>query len=111
MAARLTGPVMALRGEVAYAAAKPGMVGRVRGLALDAEASGVTTNVVAPGWIATGAQTEDEYAYGLRTPIGRSGTAEEVASLIACLCAPSAAYLTGQCLVIDGGNSIAEERA
>jgi 3-oxoacyl-[acyl-carrier protein] reductase len=111
LVASLTGPVMAMRGEVAYAAAKAGVVGLVRGLALDAASAGVTVNAVAPGWIATDSQTAAERAQGLRTPLGRSGTADEVASLIAYLCTPSASYVTGQCLVVDGGNSIAEERA
>ena len=111
MVASLTGPVMAMRGEIAYGAAKAGLVGLVRGLALDAAGSGVTVNAVAPGWIATDSQTPHEHEQGLRTPMGRSGTAAEVAGLIAYLCTPSASYLTGQCLVVDGGNSIAEERA
>jgi 3-oxoacyl-[acyl-carrier protein] reductase len=111
MVASLTGPVMAMRGETAYGAAKAGVVGLVRGLALDVAASGVTVNAVAPGWIATGSQTADEHSQGLRTPMGRSGTADEVAGLVAALCTPSSSYVTGQCLVVDGGNSIAEERA
>ena len=111
LVASLTGPVMAMRGEVAYGAAKAGVVGLVRGLALDGAGAGVTVNAVAPGWIATDSQTAAEHAQGLRTPLGRSGTAGEVAGLIAYLCTPSASYVTGQCLVVDGGNSIAEERA
>ncbi len=111
MVSSLTGPVAAMRGEVAYCAAKAGVVGLVRGLALDAAASGVTVNAVAPGWIATGSQTGHEHAQGLRTPLGRSGTPEEVAGLIGFLCAPASSYVTGQCLVVDGGNSIDEERA
>jgi 3-oxoacyl-[acyl-carrier protein] reductase len=111
MVASLTGPAMGMRGEVAYGAAKAGVVGLVRCLALDAAAAGVTVNAVAPGWIATDSQTPHEHEQGLRTPLRRSGTAAEVASLIAYLCTPSAAYVTGQCLVVDGGNSIAEERA
>lgn len=111
MVSSLTGPVMAMRGEVAYCAAKAGVTGLVRGLALDSAAAGVTVNAVAPGWIATDSQTPDEHKQGLRTPVGRSGTPEEVAGLIAYLCSPSSSYLTGQCLVVDGGNSIAEERA
>jgi 3-oxoacyl-[acyl-carrier protein] reductase len=111
MVASLTGATMAMRGEVAYGAAKAGMVGLVRGLALDAARSGVTVNAVAPGWFAPDSQTAAEHAQGLRTPLGRSGTAAEVAGLIAYLCTPSASYVTGQCLVVDGGNSIAEERA
>jgi 3-oxoacyl-[acyl-carrier protein] reductase len=111
MVASLTGPAMGMRGEVAYGAAKAGVVGLVRGLALDSAAMGVTVNAVAPGWIATDSQTPEEHQQGLRTPIGRSGTADEVAGLIAYLCSPSSSYLTGQCLIVDGGNSIAEERA
>ncbi|MFI6833805.1 SDR family NAD(P)-dependent oxidoreductase [Kribbella sp. NPDC050241] len=111
MVASLTGPVMGMRGEVAYCAAKAGVVGLVRGLALDSAVAGVTVNAVAPGWIATDSQTPDEHRQGLRTPVGRSGTPEEVAGLIAYLCSPSSSYLTGQCLIVDGGNSIAEERA
>lgn len=111
MVASVTGPVMAMRGESAYAAAKAGMVGLARSMAVDFAADGVTVNAVAPGWIATGSQTDHEREQGLRTPMRRSATADEVASAITWLCTPGAAYTTGQCLVVDGGNSIAEERA
>lgn len=111
MVASVTGPVMAMRAESAYAAAKAGMVGLARSLAVDFAADGITVNAVAPGWIATGSQTDHEREQGLRTPMRRSATADEVASAIAWLCTPGAAYTTGQCLVVDGGNSIAEERA
>ena len=111
MVASVTGPVMAMRGEAAYAAAKAGMVGLARSLAVDFAADGITVNAVAPGWIATGSQTDDEREQGLSTPMRRSATPDEVASAIAWLCTPGAAYTTGQCLVVDGGNSIAEERA
>lgn len=111
MVASVTGPVMAMRGESAYAAAKAGIVGLARSMAVDFAADGVTVNAVAPGWIATGSQTDHEREQGLRTPMRRSATADEVASAITWLCTPGAAYTTGQCLVVDGGNSIAEERA
>ena len=111
MVASVTGPVMAMRAESAYAAAKAGMVGLARSLAVDFAADGITVNSVAPGWIATGSQTDHEREQGLRTPMRRSATADEVASAIAWLCTPGAAYTTGQCLVVDGGNSISEERA
>lgn len=111
MVASVTGPVMAMRAESAYAAAKAGMVGLARSLAVDFAADGITVNAVAPGWIATGSQTDHEREQGLRTPMRRSATADEVASAIAWLCTPGAAYTTGQCIVVDGGNSIAEERA
>jgi len=102
---------MAMKNEVSYAAAKAGMTGLMKALALDEAAQGITVNAVAPGWIATESQTESEKAEGATTPIGRSGTPLEIAAAIAFLVSPNASYITGQTLVVDGGNSIAEERA
>jgi len=105
------GPVSAMPNDAAYAAAKAGIVGFTRALALEVASRGVTVNAVAPGWIATGSQTEDEAAAGLATPAGRSGTPDEVAAVIEFLCRPDASYVTGQLVVIDGGNAILEARA
>lgn len=109
--ASTTGVTGAMLGESAYAAAKAGVVGFTRAIALEYAPHGITANAVAPGWIATGSQTTDETRQGLATPKGRSGSPDEVAHIIAMLCAPQASYITGQCIVVDGGNSIAEERA
>ncbi len=109
--ASVTGPVMAMRHDPAYAAAKAGLVGLTRALALDHAHDGITVNAVAPGWIETGSQTPNERTEGFVAPLGRSAAPDEVASAIAWLATPGAAYTTGQCIVIDGGNSIAEERA
>ena len=104
----VTGSVASNPGEAAYSAAKAGIDGMTKSLAIEFGSKGITVNSVLPGWIGTASQTEAEEAGGRNTPIGRSATAEEVANGIVFLASREASYITGVSLVIDGGNTIQE---
>ncbi len=104
----VTGPMVSAAGNPAYSAAKGGIDGLMRSLAIELGPAAVTVNSVNPGWIKTGSATEQEIEAGAHTPIGRPGTPDEVAAAILMLAAPEASYITGQTLVVDGGNIIQE---
>jgi 3-oxoacyl-[acyl-carrier protein] reductase len=104
----VTGPLVANPGSAGYASAKAAMDGLTRAIAIEVARQGVTVNSVAPGWIETGSSLAEELTAGNHTPIGRPGHAEEVAELIAFLASERASYITGQSIVIDGGNTIQE---
>lgn len=109
--ASTSGPVQAFVGDAAYHAAKAGMWGFTRATAIEAAADGITVNAIAPGWIATASQLESESKAGLLTPMKRSGTPDEVAHAVFFLAVPQASYITGQLIVVDGGNSVPEDRS
>lgn len=104
----VTGPMVSAPGNPAYSAAKAGLDGLMRALAIELGRRGTTVNSVNPGWIETGSATAEEIRAGSHTPIGRPGTPDEVAAAVVMLVAPEASYITGQTLVVDGGNIIQE---
>lgn len=104
----VTGPVVSNPGEASYSAAKAAIVGMSRALAIEVGANNITVNNVLPGWIGTASQTEAEAAGGANTPVRRSAEAGEVANAIVFLASEEASYITGESLVVDGGNTIQE---
>jgi 3-oxoacyl-[acyl-carrier protein] reductase len=109
--ASTSGPVQAFLGDPGYHAAKAGMIGLTRAVALEVAGAGITVNAVSPGWIATGAQLTIEHTAGSYTPLGRSGTPAEVAAAVRFLADPAASFITAQQIVVDGGNSLPEDRS
>jgi NAD(P)-dependent dehydrogenase (short-subunit alcohol dehydrogenase family) len=94
-------------GQANYSAAKAGLLGLSRSVARELGSRGITCNVVAPGPIVTG-MTEamgEEWLAGVGdlVPLGRPGTAEECAAVIAFLCSEPAGYVTGALVPVDGG--------
>jgi 3-oxoacyl-[acyl-carrier protein] reductase len=94
-------------GQANYAAAKAGLIGMVKSLAKEVGPRGIRVNAVAPGYIATdmtAALTDDQREQVRKaTPLGRLGTPEDVAGVVAFLCSPDAAFITGSVIRIDGG--------
>ncbi|HWM06219.1 MAG TPA: SDR family oxidoreductase [Actinophytocola sp.] len=103
-------PERALPGWSAYAAAKAAMAALTRCWARELGAHGITVNLVAPGWIpverhadATTASLRD---YVTDVPLGRIGIPEDVAAAVAFLASADGGFVTGQCLVVNGGHTL-----
>ena len=96
--------VLGNRGQVNYSAAKAGLIGAAKALALELAKRQITVNCVAPGLIATDmAAGADLESVAKSIPVRRMGRPEEVAELVAYLCSDLAAYVTRQVIRIDGG--------
>ena len=106
--ASVTGPLVSNPGSAGYSAAKAAIVGMSRSLAIEVAKHNITVNNVAPGWIKTASSTEQELVGAQNTPMGRAGKPAEVGNLIAFLASDESSYITGQLIVIDGGNTIQE---
>ncbi len=98
---------MGSAGQVNYAAAKSGLVGMARSLARELGSRGVTTNVLAPGFIETdmtaelGADLVKKYAEQI--PLGRFGSVDDIAGAVEFLASEAASYITGALIPVDGG--------
>ncbi|MEY8878574.1 MAG: SDR family NAD(P)-dependent oxidoreductase [Leptothrix sp. (in: b-proteobacteria)] len=97
--------------HVHYSSAKAGVIGLMRGLAVETARDGVRVNAVAPGYICTAQLLSPEHSLGPEgvehaarfIPMGRVGEPEDIADVIAFLCSHAARYLTGQVITVDGG--------
>jgi 3-oxoacyl-[acyl-carrier protein] reductase len=94
-------------GQVNYAAAKSGLLGMARSLARELGSRGVTTNVVAPGFIETDmtAELSDDLVnkYAEQIPLGRFGSVDDIAGTVEFLAGDAAGYITGALIPVDGG--------
>ncbi len=96
--------IKGLSGQVNYSAAKGGLIAATKSLAQEVAKKGITVNGVAPGYISTEMTNDlDEKELKRSIPVGRFGTPEEVAEVVAFLSSKNASYITGEIISINGG--------
>ena len=99
--------LMGNAGQTNYAASKAGLIGFTKSLARELASRNITVNAVAPGFVVTdmtaGLSDQVKDTIHSKIPLSRTGTPEEIASAVAYLASPEAAYITGQVLCVDGG--------
>ncbi|NNH88115.1 3-ketoacyl-ACP reductase FabG2 [Acinetobacter terrae] len=96
--------VMGNRGQVNYSAAKAGLIGATKALALELAKRKITVNCVAPGLIETEMVTEEVKEHALKMiPLQRMGQVDEVAKVVKFLCSDDASYITRQVISVNGG--------
>jgi 3-oxoacyl-[acyl-carrier protein] reductase len=108
----ITGPITGYPGWAHYGASKAGMLGFMRTAAMELAPHGITINAVMPGCIKTEAIAELGEAFEQATarviPLQRFGTPEEIGHAVSFFASPEASYITGQTLVVDGGQVLPE---
>ena len=96
--------LMGNRGQVNYSAAKAGLIGATKALALELAKRKITVNCVAPGLIETEMVTEEVKEHALKMiPLQRMGQVDEVANVVKFLCSDNASYITRQVISVNGG--------